>query len=113
MKYANKLTDVELKYLYARRLKTVPNRIDNFQFYQSSGDRWIELSGDYRTSDFLLQYVIYIDDYTVYDEFRIYIEATRMYRQFMLNKFGRQYQDDCFWYVDQPGVTLRLKRSGR
>ena len=54
MKYANKLTDVELKYLYARRLKTVPNRIDNFQFYQSSGDRWIELSGDYRTSDFLL-----------------------------------------------------------
>lgn len=85
MKYANKLTDAELKYLYARRLKTVPNRIDNFQTYRSIGDQWIELSGDYRTSDLLLQDVIYIDDYTVYDEYRIYIEATRMYRQFMLN----------------------------
>ena len=113
MKYANKLTDVELKYLYARRLKTTPNRIDNFQSRLPACDPWIELSGEYLTGDFLLQDVIYIDDYTIYDEFRIYIEATRMYRQFMLNKFGRQYQDDCFWYVDQPGVTLRLKRSGR
>lgn len=111
MKYADKLTDTELKYLYARLLKTVPDRIDNFQSYQSSSDRWIEMSGDYRTSDLLLQDVIYIDDYTVYDEFRIYIEATRIYRRFMLNKFGRQYQDDCFWYVDKPSTPLRLRRS--
>nr|WP_302426762.1 hypothetical protein [Limosilactobacillus mucosae] len=85
MKYANKLTDAELKYLYARRLKTVPNRIDNFQTYQSIGDRWIEMSGDYRTSDLLLQDVIYIDDYTVYDEYRIYIEATRECKIFCVN----------------------------
>lgn len=113
MKYADKLTDAELKYLYARRLKTVPNRIDNFQSRLPAGDPWIEMSGDYRIRDLLLQDVIYIDDYTVYDELQIYIEATRIYRQFMLNKFGRQYQDDCFWYVDNPSVTLRLKRSGR
>jgi len=58
MKYASKLTDAELKYLYARYLKTIPDRIDNFQSRLPVGDRWIEMSGDYLTGDFLLQDVI-------------------------------------------------------
>lgn len=38
-------------------------------------------------------YLIDLDDYYVDGS----AKATKKYRKFMLNKFGKQYMEDCFW----------------
>lgn len=107
MKYINQLTDDELKKLYAAFIKN----------YGEFEVKWLDVFKDYPTitldgsycalnadnAETLFAY-FEINDYGVFsndnndiDWFGYDVELTKIMRKFMLNKFGKQYLEDCFW----------------
>lgn len=105
LKYANQLTDYELGELYSAFIKTY----DGFKAEQLDalkGDFTIILGGSYYALDAdnnktLFYDVFEINDYGVLDcdfEYDYDIGLTKILREFMLNKFGKQYMEDCFWH---------------
>ena len=105
LKYANQLTEYELGELCSAFIETYGGfKIEPIEAYV--GAFTIDLSGCYYDLDddkaeTLLYDSFEINDYGVLDNtfgFGYNIELTKILRKFMLNKFGKPYMKDCFWY---------------
>lgn len=105
LKYINQLTDDELGELYSEFIKQYYGfKIE--QLDALKGDFAIILEGSYYALDpdnnkTLSDDVFEINDYGVLDcdfEYDYDIGLTKILREFMLNRFGKQYMEDCFWH---------------
>ena len=104
LKYINQLTDDELSELYAAFIKNyggfMVEQLDAFK-----GDYTIVLEGSYYALDAddnktLFDDGFELNDYGVLSNtigFGYNVELTKIMRKLMLNKFGKQYMEDCFW----------------
>ena len=112
LKYANQLTDYELGELYSAFIKTYDGfkaeqpdvHKDNFNitfdgsYYALDDDNVKTLFDD---SLAINDYGVVDNDYDVFDydfEYSYDIGLTKILREFMLKKFGKQYMEDCFWH---------------
>lgn len=104
MKYINQLTDYELGELYSAFIKKYCGfKIEQLDAFK--GDYTIVLEGSYYALDAdnaetLFDDGFEINDYGVLSNdigFGYNVELTKIMRKFMLNKFGKQYMEDCFW----------------
>ena len=111
LKYINQLTDDELGVLYWAFIESYggfqveqPNvHKDNFNitfdgsYYTLDDDNVKTLfDGSFVIND----YGVVDNDYDVFDydfENGYDVGLTKILRVFMLNKFGKQYMEDCFW----------------
>lgn len=103
LKYINQLTDNELGELYSAFIKKYCGfKVEQLDAFK--GDT-IVLEGSYYALDAdnvetLFDDGFEINDYGVLSNdigFGYNVELTKIMRKFMLNKFGKQYMEDCFW----------------
>lgn len=111
LKYANQLTENELDELYSAFIKSYGGfqaeqpdvHKDNFNitfdgsYYVLNDDNVKTLfDGSFTIND----YGVVHNDYDAFDddfEYGYDVGVTKVLREFMLNKFGKQYMKDCFW----------------
>lgn len=105
LKYANQLTNYNFGELYSAFIKTY----GDFKIKHAiiiKDNLTITLKGSYYAVDVDSDGTVYNDsfelnDYGVFSEgfelFDYNAELTKIFRKFMLNKFGKQYMEDCFW----------------
>lgn len=104
LKYINQLTDDELGELYSAFVKKYCG-FKAKHLVVLKNDYTIVLVGSYYVLDAdnnetMLDDSFEINDYgeSDYDfEYSYDTELTKIMRKFMLNKFGKQYMEDCFW----------------
>lgn len=105
LKYANQLTGYEPCILYLTIIKQYGGFKSNpIRAYRK--DSTIAFDSSYYVLDddnaeTLLNGRFEIDDYGVLSNtvgFGYNAELTKILRKFMLNKFGKQYMEDCFWH---------------
>lgn len=112
LKYADQLTGYELCILYLTIIKQYggfksnPIRAYRKDFTIIFDSSYYVLDDD--NAETLLDGNFEIDDYGVLSndcKFGYNIELTKILREFMLNKFGKQYMEDCFWndFGDESG----------
>lgn len=112
LKYINQLTDDELGELYSEFIKKYGGfqveqldvQKDNFNitfdgsYYALDDDNVKTLfDGSFAIND----YGVVDNDYDAFDddfEYGYDVGVTKVLREFMLNKFGKQYMEDCFWH---------------
>lgn len=104
LKYINQLTNDELGELYSTFIKNYGGFLVE-QFNAFDGDFSIILGGSYYAlnsdnNKTLFDDVFEINDYgvlsnTVGSDYNA--ELTKIMRKLMLNGFGKQYMEDCFW----------------
>lgn len=99
MKYLSQLSHDEIKNLFVTLNKGVGKTYtvtleDSIDF---RGNPSMELVGQSPKGGFVSYE---LDDYTINSSMGNYkqeVKLTRILRSFMLNKFGNQYVEDCFW----------------
>lgn len=104
LKYINQLTDDELGELYSEFIK----KYGGFQVEQldTFGKYTIILEGSYYALDADNNKTLFDDSFEINDYgvlsntvgFGYNAELTKILRKLMLNGFGKQYMEDCFWY---------------
>lgn len=104
LKYVNQLTNYELGELYSAFIK----KYCGFKVEQLDalkGTFTIALEGSYYALDADNTETLFDDSFEISDygvlsnDFGFGYNAglTKILRKFMLNKFGKQYMEDCFW----------------
>ena len=105
LKYANQLTNYNFGELYSAFIKTygdfkMKHAIiikDSFTITLKGSYYAVDTDGDetiYNDSFELNDYGVFSDGFGLFD---YNAELTKIFRKFMLNKFGKQYMEDCFW----------------
>ena len=101
MKYLSQLSHDEIKNLFVALNNGVGKTYtvtleDSIDF---RGNPSMELVGQSLKGGFVSYE---LDDYTINSSMGNYkqeVKLTRILREFMLNEFGKQYMEDCFWVV--------------
>lgn len=104
LKYANQLTENELGELYSEFIKKYCGfKVEQLDVIKD--DYTIVLVGSYYALDVDNNEALFYDSFEINDYgeidnlfgFGYDTELTKIMRKFMLNKFGKQYMEDCFW----------------
>ena len=77
------------------------SKLEDFSVYYGVNNHkdLVLVTGGYHARKYFYTMEQIFDDYNVIDEGCVDVESTKIYRQYMLNKFGEQYREDCFNYT--------------
>ena len=109
MKYANQLTEDELKELFLKFVQSCYGLVVKATFPSKTTKQFVRIKGLCNSCDkTVLEYSVdiewYLNDYDVYvynsqdDSYEIVYSFESEYRKYMRSKFEEQYACDCFWH---------------